>query len=254
MIKVALFGLGYTGKFILNELPTDLFEVIPFSKSTQINHSILANTETLEGVQLIKSYLINSGISIACITFPPERVHPHFWEILEELVPYRILFGTSSIYKPISGIIHESTDENTEHPRFLIERNFREKNGTIIRLSGIYGPGRNPLSWISRAKDLYAQKQLNLIHVSDIVQFLTGWFQVPEIGELYNLSDGQHHTWGEIVQQARLKGLKMPEILEKLEWNAVEERFISPEKVLKRYPNLNFCNFFESIEYQVFGD
>lgn len=253
MIKVALFGLGYTGKFILKELPGDRFELFPFSKSTQINQSILANTETIEGVQFIRSHLINSEISIACITFPPEKAHPYFWEMLEEMVPYRILLGTSSIYKPAVKIT-ESTTENSEHPRFPVERTFRENGGTIIRLSGIYGPGRNPLNWISRAKDLYAQKQLNLIHVSDIVQFLTAWMQEPERGELYNLSDGQRHTWGEIVHQARAKGLKMPEIMEKLEWNAAEERFISPEKVLKRYPNLNFCDFFETIEYQVFGE
>lgn len=253
MIKVALFGLGYTGKFLLNTLQGETFDILAFSRFTQINHSPIANIETIEGVQQVESLILDSGISLACITIPPEKIHPTFWKMLESTVPFRLLLGTTSIYAT-SGQIKERSEVDFQHPRYLIEQTFMRNGGTVFRLSGIYGPGRNPFDWILRAKNIYAQKQLNLIHVNDIIQTIKAWMLDPETGGLYNLSDGQRHSWGEITAWARKKGLKMAEIPSKMDWKEEDERLISPEKVLKRYPELMFLDFFEAIEYQGFGD
>lgn len=253
MIKIALFGLGYTGKFLVKELTENHFQIIGFSRSTQLEGSHLINTETVEGVQQAEILLQKSHPDSVCITFPPENAHDSFWKMLENRVSNRVLLGTTGIYSG-SGRITEDSELLTGHARYAREQQFLDSGGSIIRLSGIYGPGRNPLNWINRARDLYEQKQLNLIHINDITHFLKLWFENPDRGEVYNLSDGQAHTWGEIARWAKEKGLKTPEILPKYPWKAEDERFILPEKVLKKHPKFTFQDFFETLENQAFGE
>jgi nucleoside-diphosphate-sugar epimerase len=253
VIKIALFGLGYTGKFLVKELTENQFQITGISRSTQLEGSLLINTETVEGVQQAEVLLQKTRPDSVCITFPPENAHVSFWKMLENRVSNRVLLGTTGIYSG-TGRISEDSELLISHPRYARERQFLESGGSIIRLSGIYGPGRNPLNWINRARDLYEQKQLNLIHINDITHFIKLWLENPDRGEVYNLSDGQSHTWGEIARWARQKGIKMPEILPKAAWQPGEERNILPEKVLKKHPKFTFQVFFETLENQSFGE
>jgi nucleoside-diphosphate-sugar epimerase len=237
----------------VKELTEPHFQITAFSRSTQVEGSHLINTETIEGVQQAEILLQKSRPESVCITFPPENVHASFWKMLENRVPNRVLLGTTGIYSG-SGRITEDSELLTEHPRYAREQQFLNSGGSIIRLSGIYGPGRNPLNWINRARDLYEQKQLNLIHVNDITHFLKLWFEQPDRGEVYNLSDGQAHTWGEIARWAGQKGIKTPEIFPKNAWKPEDERNILPDKVLKKHPKFTFQDFFETLENQAFGE
>lgn len=64
---------------------------------------------------------------------------------------------------------------------------------TIVRLAGIYGPGRIPL--LARLREQapipVAQGILNLIHVEDIVRVVVRLLTSPSASRLYVLSDGQ---------------------------------------------------------------
>ena len=62
---------------------------------------------------------------------------------------------------------------------------------TIVRLSGIYGPGRDPAAWAARTAGTTrtdGDAYLNLIHVDDIIEALVRLLTVPYAGVL-NLSD-----------------------------------------------------------------
>lgn len=64
---------------------------------------------------------------------------------------------------------------------------------TVVRLAGIYGPGRIPLLAKLREKQPIpvARGMLNLIHVDDIARVLIRLLTAPAPSRLYVLSDGQ---------------------------------------------------------------
>ncbi len=73
-----------------------------------------------------------------------------------------------------------------------------ELGATILRVSGIYGPGRNPLDWIRQGRVGPSRKYLNLIHVEDLAAISLLALQKGKLGEVYNVSNGHPHTWQEI--------------------------------------------------------
>lgn len=250
MTNVAWFGLGYTGKNWLQLPKTREISTRAFSRSTQIGDSVLINAENPEAVRQLEKHLRLQAFDACIVSFPPASAHPDFWKVLEQTIPNRLLFGTTGIYSGGEGTITEASPVDTAHSRYAPETAFRKNGGTVVRLSGIYGPGRHPLNWVHRVQEWYPEKQLNLIQVGDIIRFVELWVQHPEKGNLYNLSDGQVHTWGEIAAVGVRKGLKMRPFMPENGADRGSGRFISTEKVLKRYPEMTFSNFFEWIENQ----
>lgn len=68
----------------------------------------------------------------------------------------------------------------------------------ILRVSGIYGPGRNPLDWIRQGRVGPSKKYVNLIHVEDLAAICLAALERGRPGEVYNVSDGTPRTWDEI--------------------------------------------------------
>ncbi len=64
----------------------------------------------------------------------------------------------------------------------------------ILRLSGIYGPGRNCLEEINQGKNFTIMKKgqyFSRIHVFDICQAIIASLNSPTPGEIYNVSDDE---------------------------------------------------------------
>ena len=84
------------------------------------------------------------------------------------------------------------------------EEYLRKDCGAIVlRVAGIYGPGRNPLDWIRQGRVGPSRKYVNLIHVEDLALICLAALERGKPGEIYNVSDGQPHTWEEICTTAR---------------------------------------------------
>ena len=115
----------------------------------------------------------------------------------------RIIYTSStSVYGQNDGRwVDETspTEPTTDRGRLLLEaeRTLLERAeqvgvvATVLRLAGIYGPGREPASWLARCAgqersdgDTY----LNLVHRADIVAALMALLAVPYRGVL-NLND-----------------------------------------------------------------
>jgi nucleoside-diphosphate-sugar epimerase len=80
----------------------------------------------------------------------------------------------------------------------------KELGAIVLRVAGIYGPGRNPLDWIRQGRVGPSRKYVNLIHVEDLAAICLLALNKGKPGEAYNVSDGQPHTWNEVcatVQQ-----------------------------------------------------
>jgi hypothetical protein len=99
--------------------------------------------------------------------------------------------------------IDESAPIDLKIPRVQGEEFLREECGAIVlRVSGMYGPNRNPLDWIRTGRVKPSRKYVNLIHVEDLANVCLAALERGRSGEVYNVSDGTPRTWNEIYATA----------------------------------------------------
>lgn len=122
-----------------------------------------------------------------------------------------VVLGSTSAY--------EVSDRSNEYPppwtdesasidltksRVQGEEFLRKDCGAIVlRVAGIYGPGRNPVDWVRQGRVSPSRKYVNLIHVEDLAAICLLALDKGKPGEAYNVSDGQPHTWNEICATAQ---------------------------------------------------
>ena len=103
----------------------------------------------------------------------------------------------SSEYPP--PWIDESAPLDLTKPRVQGEEYLRNDLGALVlRVAGIYGPGRNPLDWIRQGRVGPSRKYVNLIHAEDLAAICLLALDKGKPGEAYNVSDGTPRTWKEI--------------------------------------------------------
>ncbi len=114
-----------------------------------------------------------------------------------------IILGSTSAYPSDGTIINELHEPNRQLARVQGEEYLRSTAGAIIlRLAGIYGPGRNVLDWIRKGKIRNTSRLVNLLHVDDAVGIcLKALTDAPE-GSTYVASDGTPRPWSEICTYA----------------------------------------------------
>ena len=110
--------------------------------------------------------------------------------------------GESQEYPP--PWTDESASIDLTKPRVQGEEFLRKDCGAIVlRVAGIYGPGRNPLDWIRQGRVGPSRKYVNLIHVEDLAAICLAAIERGKPGEAYNVSDGRPYTWNEICATAQ---------------------------------------------------
>ena len=115
-----------------------------------------------------------------------------------------LVYGSTSCY--LNLLDNESVNERNildlTKARVKCEEFLRQKGATILALSGIYGPGREPINWLRQGRIRSTRKRVNLIHRDDIVDI--SWYLLTENrlpkGERINLSDGCSRRWSEIAE------------------------------------------------------
>jgi hypothetical protein len=112
--------------------------------------------------------------------------------------------GQSTIYPP--PWIDESAPIDLRTPRVQGEEYLRKEHGAILlRVAGIYGPGRNPQEWIRSGRVGPSRKYVNLIHVEDLAAICLLALETGNPGEVYNVSDGTPRTWADICRVAQTR-------------------------------------------------
>lgn len=129
----------------------------------------------------------------------------------------------------------------------------------ILRVAGIYGPGKLPLARLKKQLPLVKAEEApytNRIHVDDLIQVCSAAMEKGETGEVYNASDGHPGTMLDYFNQvADFAGLPRPPTIsmqeadQKLSAGMMsymqESRRIDNKKVIKElgikflYPNLS---------------
>lgn len=102
--------------------------------------------------------------------------------------------------------INEAAPIDLTRPRVQGEEFLRKDCGAIVlRVAGIYGPGRNPLEWIKSGRVGPSQKYVNLTHVEDLAAICLLALDKGKPGEAYNVSDGTPRTWEDICRTAQIR-------------------------------------------------
>lgn len=116
-----------------------------------------------------------------------------------------VVLGSTSAYHDRASTeypppwIDETTPIDLTIPRVQGEELLRTTYGAIVmRVAGIYGPGRNPIEWIKTGRVNRSRKYVNLIHVADLSAICLAALMHAQPGEVYNVSDGTPRTWNEI--------------------------------------------------------
>jgi nucleoside-diphosphate-sugar epimerase len=110
----------------------------------------------------------------------------------------------STVYPP--PWIDESAPIDMRKPRVQGEEYLRKEHGAIVlRVAGIYGPGRNPLDWIRSGRVRPSGRYVNLIHVEDLASICLLALETERPAEVYNVSDGTPRTWADICRVAQTR-------------------------------------------------
>lgn len=115
-----------------------------------------------------------------------------------------LLLGSTSAYPPkAEDLTDERCEINKTLPRVQSEEHLREAYGAIVlRLAGLYGPGRHVLNWIRRGKIRNTPRYVNLIHIEDVAALSLAALQQASPGSSYIVSDGTPRLWADICEYA----------------------------------------------------
>lgn len=128
-----------------------------------------------------------------------------------------IVLGSTAAY--VTGeraatdvLLDESAAVDRDRPRVLGEECLRrDHRAVLLRVAGIYGPGRNVLDWIRQGRIKGLQRFVNLVHVEDLTGICLAALDRARAGEVYNVSDGRPRRWADICREAERRwGIPAP--------------------------------------------
>lgn len=211
--SLVILGSGYTARFlwplISGRLPTAFAtsrapeQHLPYVAPAQRLQFDLTDTETWTNIP-------READVIWCFPAEPlDRVR-RFIDSLGPAPRRLVVLGSTSAYNRAAETseypppwIDESAPIDHSQPRVQGEEWLRTEQGAIVlRVAGIYGPGRNPLDWIAQGRVGASRKYVNLIHVDDLACTCLRALESGTPGEIYNVSDGIPRTWRDICRVA----------------------------------------------------
>ena len=244
---LAIFGLGFVGDALARRAAADGIAVAGFSRRRAIGAGRVLDLGDPQAVQS----LVDGAERYDCavVTIAPQHVDPSLWSALARVAGRRLLLGSTGVYQRAfdctQPIVTEETPLLDEHRRLAAERAFLETGGTVARLAGLFGGARNPVRWIRDGRVGYEKRQANLVHRDDVVKVLLRLSTPPAPQPVYNVADGQRHTWREIVDALVAAGVLEPQPPRLPRRN---DAFVSPERLLADLGDFRFTDFWTLLE------
>ena len=211
---IIILGAGYTGKHLAGALTGTSRPFFATSRYPDKNLShVPADSRMrfdLEEPSTWPNIPVGADL-IWCFPAAPLKQVQDFARRLDGLSRRIVVLGSTSAYE-VSDRSYEYpppwTDESASidltKQRVQGEEFLRKDCGAIVlRVAGIYGPGRNPVNWVRQGRVGPSRKYVNLIHVEDLAAICLLVLDKGKPGEAYNVSDGQPHTWNEICATAQ---------------------------------------------------
>ena len=205
---LVIMGSGYTGRFLLPLGFTQYDQIFPTSRDPdqRLAHVSQANRLKFDLVQPATWANIPAKADLLwCFPAAPIELVQKCAAQLQASSRRLVVLGSTSAYDVAPSNeypppwIDETMPIDLTKPRVEGEEYLRhEHRGIILRVSGIYGHGRNPLDWIRQGRVGPSNKYVNLIHVEDLAAICLAALERGSPGEVYNVSDGMPRTWDEI--------------------------------------------------------
>ena len=210
-LPTVILGAGYTGRHLFSLLTQSGHSVLATSRNPTVNLGFVPDSFRIRFLledPTQWSNLPDRADIIWCFPAQPIAQVRQFAEYIGPRVRRLVVLGSTSTY----DVAHTPTeypppwmDETAPidltKPRVQGEELLRREYGAIVlRIAGIYGPGRNPLDWIRTGRVGPSHKFVNLIHVEDVAAICLAALERGASGEAYNVSDGTPRTWDDICR------------------------------------------------------
>lgn len=228
--SIIILGAGYVGGSLLARLQ-EMRKVqkgtLPFQGERPLSETAATHRKSASGSCVFdladESTWTNPPLAGRRVvwTFPAaplEQVRAFYGRHLREASAL-IVLGSTSAYQmsPAQAALAPSIRENapldTTQPRVQGEEWLRSRGATVLRLAGIYGPGREPANWIRRGRIDDGARIVNLIHVDDIVDAIIAVLEQPQPACSINVADGEPLAWRDIVARLRNTGALPPDFV-----------------------------------------
>jgi hypothetical protein len=225
--SLVILGSGYTARFVLPLAERQYSHVLATSREPD---RLLTHIQPDRRIQfdLTQQKTWNNVPTDAdllwCFPATPLKLVAQFAATLAPCSHRLVVLGSTSAYTTNSSVeypplwIDETAPIDLAQPRVEGEEFLRTHCAAVIlRVAGIYGPGRNPIDWIKRGRVGPSRKYVNLIHVEDLAAICLAAIERGTPGEAYNVSDGTPRTWKEICVTAQQRwGVTAPATTENL--------------------------------------
>jgi nucleoside-diphosphate-sugar epimerase len=209
-----VLGSGYTGLVLYRMGASQERTVYATSRNPMTNLAAIPSEQRLRfDLEQPSTWgNIPAGADLIwCFPATPLEQVQAFAQTLDAPAQRIVVLGSTSAYEVSDHSteypppwIDESAPIDLTKPRVQGEEYLREHHGAIVlRVAGIYGPGRNPLDWIGHGRVSPSRKYVNLIHAEDLSAICLLALDKGKPGEAYNISDGTPRTWDEIYATAQ---------------------------------------------------
>ncbi|MDH3503164.1 MAG: hypothetical protein OEM58_01380 [Nitrospirota bacterium] len=206
---LVILGTGYTGRRLYHQACEAGWNAFTTSRMPDVHlsdispehriHFDLTQPETWRSIP-IPAHLI------WCFPATPLNLVQSFFAARPMESGRILVMGSTSAYGTNCGAVTEQTPINTDLPRVQGEEYLRTQLGAVvIRLAGLYGPGRHVLDWMRKGKIRNTPKWVNLLHVEDAAGICLQALERAQNGATYVASDGTPRTWSEIFSIASSK-------------------------------------------------
>lgn len=270
---IIIFGHGYVAKFLINTCSSLGFNIVCTSRKIAIGMPIKTGNLTLINFfDPTLAFMLQSA-DVILSTVPVEQnidpVLSKYRDIIaqKKALPHWIGYlSSTSVYGNHGGSwVTETTpckpSNEKAQSRLAIEKqwlNIYPSNHApvhVLRLSGIYGPGRNCLEEILAGKNFTIVKEnhyFSRIHIADICRLIISSINSPTPGEIYNISDNEpaplhlvQQFGAEILAKDKLTEIKAEtaQISEHLKHFFMDNKKVNGQKIIKKlganliYPN-----------------
>jgi hypothetical protein len=211
-LPLIVLGSGYTGRLLATEALDHDRVILSTSRDPDHHLTHVPPTQRLRFDLAQPDTWTNIPTSadlLWCFPAAPLELVQQFALAANASFRRLVVLGSTSAYDVADSQEYPPpwTDETAPidfgKPRVQGEEYLRKDCGAIVlRVAGIYGPGRNPLDWIRQGRVGPSRKFVNLIHVEDLVSICLAALERGKPGDVFNVSDGVPHTWDEIYTTA----------------------------------------------------
>jgi hypothetical protein len=209
--SLVILGTGYTGRVLFRQARTSSRIVFAASRSPEKNLPDIPPeqrlTFDLDRVETWEAIPTQADVIWTFPAIPVDAVCTFGEQVVPHLRRLVVLGATSAYDGSPQAVRGEPVEETAPVDRTIArvqgEESLRERYGAIVlRVAGIYGPGRNPLDWIRQGRVGYSHRFVNLIHVEDLAAIILRILEDGMPGDTYNVSDGTPRRWSEIMDAA----------------------------------------------------